>query len=380
MSTAALTPALFTAPAAPSTPAQGQSGTSSAQAGQQDPARFSQLLDSSSPAGSDQPLPADDGSIAADADAQDLQDEASPTPADAPWPPPGLETLLAPTATAATPTTTAACLAAAAATTMQAPPASPPPAASNPAAMGSVKDTTLAATLANTRTAPTTTPALAQAASSNHPDLAEGLPANAQMPAGSGADEALAQALGSLAGTTTSASPALDSSGVVALAGLSASAAANLLPANDTQASVLPTRADMGGEHFDADVAQGIEYMVEHKLQSARIRISPQQLGMIEVELRLDGDRVHANFSSAHADVRQALHDSLPRLRELLDANGLQMGQAAVGQGSSGPGTDGRDGQRPATAMGHGATDTEPSPAAAAPQVWRHNRLLDTYA
>lgn len=379
MNPAALTPALFTAPAAPPTPAQGQAGASSAQTGQQDPARFSQLLDSNSPTASDQTVPPGDGSIVADAAAQDLQDEATQTPADAPWPPPGLETLLAPAVTAPAPATGAACLAAAA-TAAQAQPASMAPAAGSPAALASVKDTALAATLANTRTAPTTTPALAQAASSNHLDLAESLPASAQMPAGSGADEALAQAIGSLAGTAMSASPALDSNGMVALAGLSASAAASPLPANDTQASVLPTRADMGGEHFDADVAQGVEYMVEHKLQSARIRISPQQLGMIEVELRLDGDRVHANFSSAHADVRQALHDSLPRLRELLDANGLQMGQAAVGQGSNGPGTDGRDGQRPATAMGQGGTDTELSPAAAAPQVWRHNRLLDTYA
>lgn len=380
MNPAALTPALFTAPAAPPTPAQGQAGASSAQTGQQDPARFSQLLDSNSPAASDQAVPPGDGSIVADAAAQDLQDEATQTPADAPWPPPGLETLLAPAVTAPAPATGAACLAAAA-TAAQAQPASMAPAASSPAALASVKDTALAAPMPGAHPAQTPLPTLARpAGSSNHLDLAESLPASPQMPAGSGADEALAQAIGSLAGTAMSTSPALDSNGMVALAGLSASAAASPLPANDTQASVLPTRADMGGEHFDADVAQGVEYMVEHKLQSARIRISPQQLGMIEVELRLDGDRVHANFSSAHADVRQALHDSLPRLRELLDANGLQMGQAAVGQGSNGPGTDGRDGQRPATAMGHGGTDTELSPAAAAPQVWRHNRLLDTYA
>lgn len=183
--------------------------------------------------------------------------------------------------------------------------------------------------------------------------------------------------------TATAASgslPGMDAAAIASMAAVGATAGASPLPSQDTQASVLPTRADMGGEHFDADVAQGVEYMLDNKLQSARIRISPQQLGMIEVELRLDGDRVHAHFSSAQADVRQALQDSLPRLREMLDAHGMQMGQAAVNDAPAGQQGHSAASQDHGHGNGQPGGDGEPSSAPTPAPVWRHNRLLDTYA
>ncbi|MCW0417165.1 hypothetical protein NB689_002919 [Xanthomonas sacchari] len=44
------------------------------------------------------------------------------------------------------------------------------------------------------------------------------------------------------------------------------------------------------------------------------------------------GDQVNASFSSNQADVRQALENSLPRLRDMLGQHGFQLGQADVGQ------------------------------------------------
>ncbi len=46
----------------------------------------------------------------------------------------------------------------------------------------------------------------------------------------------------------------------------------------------------------------------------------------------MTGDQVNASFSSAQADVRQALENSLPRLRDMLGQHGFQLGQADVGQ------------------------------------------------
>jgi len=65
----------------------------------------------------------------------------------------------------------------------------------------------------------------------------------------------------------------------------------------------------------------------------------------VDIRVSLDGDRIDLGFSAAQQDTRQALQDALPKLREMLAQQGLQLGHADVGQrqaqGSGGSG-DGR--------------------------------------
>lgn len=143
---------------------------------------------------------------------------------------------------------------------------------------------------------------------------------------------------------------------------------------------LLPGGTELGSGQLEQDLAQGVDYMLDHKLQSARIRVAPEQLGSIDIELRLEGERVHAHFSSAHADVRQALSESLPRLRELLDQHGMQMGQAGVGSQST-DGTGNGQAHAPAAAPpGAAGNDGSSGDNAQPPPVWRRAGLLDTYA
>ena len=72
--------------------------------------------------------------------------------------------------------------------------------------------------------------------------------------------------------------------------------------------------------------------LADQKFGHAEIRITPDHLGAIDVRLQLDGNRVNAEFHSAQPDVRHALESSLPRLRDMLGQQGLQLGQADVGQ------------------------------------------------
>lgn len=140
----------------------------------------------------------------------------------------------------------------------------------------------------------------------------------------------------------------------------------------------VPGTLELHGSQMEAEIGESIEWMVDQKLQSARIRISPEHLGTIEVELKLDGDRVHAHFSAAQAEVRQVLNDSLPKLREMLDAQGLQMGDTAVQSQASGQGqqesapAQGRDS---ATGKANGSGSDEDTPVRIL-----HRGLLDTYA
>ncbi|ALJ28350.1 Flagellar hook-length control protein FliK [Stenotrophomonas acidaminiphila] len=140
----------------------------------------------------------------------------------------------------------------------------------------------------------------------------------------------------------------------------------------------LSAPVDMQGADFDEAIGARVGWLADQKIGHAHIRVTPNDLGPVEVKLQLDGDRVHATFSSAHAEVRQALESGLPRLREMLGEQGLQLAQADVGHRQSEPGTSHTGG---AAGMGN---DGEPGDAGSLPDATirplRLRGLLDAYA
>lgn len=83
---------------------------------------------------------------------------------------------------------------------------------------------------------------------------------------------------------------------------------------------------------FDAGFGTRIAWMAEQRIGHAEIRLNPEHVGPIDVRVQLDGNRVSAEFHSAHAEVRRAIEASMPQLREMLGQHGLQLGHADVGQ------------------------------------------------
>lgn len=71
--------------------------------------------------------------------------------------------------------------------------------------------------------------------------------------------------------------------------------------------------------------------MTRGEIQNAQININPAQLGPIQINISLNGDQMTANFIAAHQEVRQALDDAMPRLREMLSSAGINLGQTNVG-------------------------------------------------
>lgn len=125
---------------------------------------------------------------------------------------------------------------------------------------------------------------------------------------------------------------------------------------------------------FDDGFGARLVWMAEQRLGHAEIRLNPEHLGPIEVRVQVDGTQVSAEFHSAHASVRQTLEASMPRLRELLGQQGLQLNHADVGQRHSGSGQ--RSGENPGVAVPAGA----PRDAQATGRALRSRGLLDEYA
>ena len=142
-------------------------------------------------------------------------------------------------------------------------------------------------------------------------------------------------------------------SALALLAGVGASNAPLGLARTETVNAMEAPSAYLHGGHFDEDVGDAVRWMADQKIAHAHIKVTPNDLGTVEIRLRLDGDRVHADFSSAQAGVRQALENSLPRLRDMLGQHGFQLAHADVGQQHTPPS------QGAASPHGESSADTE---------------------
>lgn len=174
-------------------------------------------------------------------------------------------------------------------------------------------------------------------------------------------------ALGRLTGSAEAA-------GLVPWAAVSASG----LPRPDL-AAAFPMPLPLHDRRFAESLGNRVQWLAEQGGGEVRLRLAPEGLGPIEIRLQLDGERVDLAMQAMQAETRQALEQALPRLREMLAQNGLQLGQADVGQGQ---GQTPQDGERKATAgtVGAGAGDVAAGSVLQTQAPRRGNGLLDLYA
>lgn len=279
---------------------------------------------------------------------------------DAPWPPLGLAGLVLAMPTpvdpaAALPTTAAPSLSSDGSALPAAPAANPALPATAPAAA------TAAAATADGK------PAATSAGDASALPLPEMIPPGKRSERGEGSDVA---ALGD-----RNSAPLLHAPAAAAVQDLKAALATGNAIFNGE-----PTpKPVLGDDGFDQAIGARLGWLADQKIGHAHIRLSPDDMGPVDVRLQLNGDKVHASFSSPHVDVRQALESSLPRLRELLGEQGFQLAHADVGHQA--PGGDGSaSGQSGAGGM---AGDGEPSPgdtSVSSAQLIRQRGLLDAYA
>ena len=85
---------------------------------------------------------------------------------------------------------------------------------------------------------------------------------------------------------------------------------------------------------WDQALSERVLWAASQKLQSAEIRLNPPNLGPIEVRVHMQQDQAQVSFTAQHAVVREALESSMPRLREMLNANGFNLVDVDVSQHS----------------------------------------------
>lgn len=176
-------------------------------------------------------------------------------------------------------------------------------------------------------TAPPAQPALAIAGA--HDFIAAKLTAEHALQA-----EVLAAAAGSAAGgdklilTQTAATAA-----VPMLNPVSAHPLPQLHPASATLPA--PVATPVQQPQWGDDLGSRIVWMVKQDIKTADIRLNPAHLGPLEVKIAMQQDQVSVSFTSHHGVVRDALDAAMPRLREMLTDNGLQLANASVSHRSA---------------------------------------------
>lgn len=90
----------------------------------------------------------------------------------------------------------------------------------------------------------------------------------------------------------------------------------------------------LGQSGWHAEMGQKLTWMAGNNRQQADLVLNPPHLGRIEVSLTMNGDQASAVFTSANPAVREALENSLHRLREVLADAGVSLGQTQVGSES----------------------------------------------
>ncbi|MEW5756510.1 MAG: flagellar hook-length control protein FliK [Pseudomonadota bacterium] len=83
-------------------------------------------------------------------------------------------------------------------------------------------------------------------------------------------------------------------------------------------------------ERWSEGLGQRLVLMVNHKIMEADVKLNPQHLGPLEIRIALNNDQASINFSTHHGAVKDVIEAALPRLREMLAENGIQLADANV--------------------------------------------------
>lgn len=130
------------------------------------------------------------------------------------------------------------------------------------------------------------------------------------------------------------------------------------------------------------EVGQQVLWSARRGVQSAEIQLHPQELGSLNISLRVEQDQVSIQFSAAHASAREALEQSLPRLRELFAQQGLTLAQTQVFSQTSQDGARQQSGMKPGLNSGLNSSSASDAPTDTLQTTAPSQRLglLDDYA
>ena len=109
-----------------------------------------------------------------------------------------------------------------------------------------------------------------------------------------------------------------------------------------------PTRAEIQAaqqaplqltkELANEQVAEKVQMMMSKNLKNLDIRLDPPELGQLKIRMTMNNDVANVHFTVTNQQARDVIEQTLPRLREMLAQQGMQLADSSVQQQSTGQG------------------------------------------
>ncbi|MGN5191864.1 flagellar hook-length control protein FliK [Aeromonas veronii] len=91
----------------------------------------------------------------------------------------------------------------------------------------------------------------------------------------------------------------------------------------------------LASQEAPAELHQKVNVMLAEKLQQAEIQLDPLGLGKMKIQIQMGADsQANVHFVVQHGQTREMLEQAMPRLRDMLAGQGIQLGQTQVQQQS----------------------------------------------
>jgi flagellar hook-length control protein FliK len=142
---------------------------------------------------------------------------------------------------------------------------------------------------------------------------------------------------------------------------------------NDTNMGEL--KAPVGSSAWDDELGTQLTWMTQKGLETGSLRVSPEHLGPVEVNISVRNGDASVWFGATHPDTRAALEQALPRLREMFASQGMNLTDSGVSRESP------RNQSRPAASHSvSGVSAVGSSDVGTSAAVRMSLGLVDTYA
>ena len=103
-----------------------------------------------------------------------------------------------------------------------------------------------------------------------------------------------------------------------------------------------PLTLQGSAEQNAKQLAQQAQVVVNQNLQEADILLNPSELGGLKIRIRMEQGEVQVQFIALHPQAKELIEQAMPRLREMLNQQGMNLNQGQQGQNLNQAGQQGQ--------------------------------------
>ncbi|MCC5854632.1 MAG: flagellar hook-length control protein FliK [Idiomarina sp.] len=96
------------------------------------------------------------------------------------------------------------------------------------------------------------------------------------------------------------------------------------------QARQIQQHIELFGPQAPAQLRDQVAVMYNSRHQFAEMRLDPPELGRLQIRLQMTGEQAIVTFQVSSPQAREAVEQALPRLKEMLEEQGIQLADANV--------------------------------------------------